>query len=90
MSAGASEQWERASIKNTPRPSHTTTSFSSTVRREHGRERLAGMAEESRAKSLNVPQQQHQELRRGQPVCELVCQFTGPKWHCWEESMFLP
>ena len=25
------------------------------------------LAEESRAKSLNVPQQQHQELRRGQP-----------------------
>lgn len=57
--------------------------------RERERGRLAGMAEESRAKSLNVPQQQHQELRRGQPVCAPVCQFTGPKWHCWEESMFL-
>lgn len=31
------------------------------------------LAEESRAKSLNVPQQQHQELRRGQPsVCASV------------------
>lgn len=80
--------------QNTPRPSHTTTSFflhspERVKERERGGGGLAGMAEESRAKSLNVPQQQHQEIRRGQPACAPVCQFTGPKWHCWEESMFL-
>lgn len=49
--------------------------------RERKRERkgLAGSAEENRAKSLNVPQQQHRELRRGQPACAPVCQFTGPE-----------
>lgn len=50
----------------------------------------ARMEAEGRAKSLNVPQQRHRELRRGQAVvCAPACQFTGPKWHCWEESMFL-
>lgn len=69
----ASKQWERASIKilpgpPTPPPPLPPQSGESEWEREAGR-----LAEESHAKSLNVPQQQHQELRRGQPsVCASV------------------
>lgn len=66
-------------------PDHPTLSYPSppqsgeTGRRGRERKGLAGSAEENRAKPLNVPQQQHRELRRGQPACAPVRQFTGPE-----------
>ncbi len=88
------QKWSQRAVgegiyQNTPRPPHTTTFSSSTVRRECERERLAGWRRRAVPSPLMFPSSSTRSSGEDNPVCAPVCQFTGPKWHCWEESMFL-
>lgn len=69
MSTVAREHWKRASIKILPDPPTSPPPFPP----QSGERGWQARQRKSRAKPLNVPQQQHQELRGGQPACARVC-----------------
>ncbi|KAL7377864.1 hypothetical protein ABVT39_005462 [Epinephelus coioides] len=94
----ASEQWERASIKILPDPPthqhhhlhhRLLLLFLHSPERVRERERLAGWRRRAVPSPLMFPSSSTRSSGEDNPVCAPVCQFTGPKWHCWEESMFL-
>lgn len=87
----ASEQWERASIKILPDPP-TPPPLPPPLPPQSGeseREGLAGWRRRAVPSSLMFPSSSTRSSGEDNPVCAPMCQFTGPKWHCWEESMFL-
>lgn len=88
----ASEQWERASIKTLPDPPTPPPPLPPPLPPQSGeseREGLAGWRRRAVPSSLMFPSSSTRSSGEDNPVCAPMCQFTGPKWHCWEESMFL-